>query len=383
VSVLSKFRDVFFRAVGRQPEQAQEAKPPQRDDEWIRVYPFQASAKPEEISLTKDGTLSAVLRFLTEVVLGAGWHFDGEDADAVAEVLPEVTDKPGFSEMLRACMLAMFSRFAVVEVIWQQRGEWWLPERYRLVPHDAVSMHISERGEVERVEVFTTAGIQELPLARAIIHRYKPSLAHPEGETLLDSIREDVHYKRRGDDALVKNVERFAAPFIVGRYPPGMSAEQKRELLDQLKKLQSASVAVLPEGVGVEVIEGRGVSSRFAMDAVSFFERRIARQVLGSVLAMFEAEFGTRAQAATHWQIIRYVAASYQSDIEATINEQLVQRVLRWNGLPDQVAFKLNEPDVLDRTNIARWVADLATAGVLDLEEDRQLIRRMFGFVEG
>jgi phage gp29-like protein len=368
--LLDRLRHVLF---------ATREKP--RKEEMLRVHPLPVSAASRDLSLVKDGTLYAVSHFLNEVCLGAGWHFEGDDAESNAEVLDAIVNREGFAEMLRANLNAMFTRFAVTEVVWGT-GSVWLPARYRVVPHASCRLNINDGGDVESVEVVTTAGIQQLPLVRAVVHRHRPSLDHPEGQSVLDSIGEDVGYKRRSDDALVKNVERFSAPFIIGRYPPGMSASQKQELLDQLKKLQSASVAVLPEGVGVEIIEAKGVSSKFAMDAVSFFERRIARQVLGSILAMFEAEFGTRAQATTHWQVIRYVVASYQADIEATINEQLVQRVLAWNGLPDRVVFKLNEPDLLDKTNIARWVADLASAGVLDMEQDRDLIRRIFGLEE-
>lgn len=373
--LIQKIREILF---------ARQEKPER--DEFLRVHPMPVSFHPREMSLLKDGTLYAVSHFLSEVCLGAGWHFEGEDAEQNAEVLAHLASRPGFSDMLRANLLALFSRFAVTEIIWQfapfRSVPLWLPIRYRVVPHHACTLHIAEDGNVERVEVSTTAGLQDLPLLRAVIHRNDPSLEHPEGQSVLDSIGEDVGFKRRSDDALIKNVERFSAPFIIGRYPPGMSASQKQELLDQLKKLQSASVAVLPDGVGVEIIEPKGVSSQFAMDATTFFERRIARQVLGSILAMFEAEFGTRAQATTHWQVIRYVVASYQSNIEAVINEQLLQRVLALNGLPNRVQFKLNEPDLLDKTNIARWVADLASAGVLDMEQDRDLIRRIFGLEE-
>lgn len=367
MKLLDRLRHVLFATPKKPSEQ-----------EVLRVHPLPVSAPPRELSLLKDGTLYAVSHFLTEVCLGAGWHFAGDDVEANAEVLTAIGERAGFSEMLRANLLAMFTRFAVTEIVWG-KGSTWLPARYRVVPHGSCMLHINDSGDVESVEVNTTAGVQQLPLNRAIVHRHRPSLDHPEGQSVLDSIGEDVGYKRRSDDALVKNVERFSAPFIIGRYPPGMSASQKQELLDQIKKLQSASVAVLPEGVGVEIIEAKGASSKFAMDAVAFFERRIARQVLGSILAMFEAEFGTRAQAATHWQVIRYVVSSYQSDIEATVNEQLIQPVLAWNGLPNRVTFKLNEPDLLDKTNIARWVADLASAGVLDMEQDRDIIRRIFG----
>ncbi len=368
--LIDRLRHVWFAA---------REKP--RKEETLRVQPLPLSASPRELSLAKDGTLYALSHFLTEVCLGAGWHFEGKDVEANAEVLDAIVSREGFAEMLRASLNARITRFTVTEIVWKP-GSVWLPARYRVVPHASCRLNINDVGDVESVEVVTTAGIQQLPMERAIVHRHHPSLDHPEGQSVLDSIGEDIGYKRRADDALVKNIERFSAPFIVVRYPPGMSAAQRQELFEQGKKMQSAWVAVVPDGVGVEIIEAKGVSSKFAMDSAAYLERRMARQLLGSILAMFEAEYGTRAQATTHWQVVRYVVSSYQADIEATINEQLVQRVLAWNGLPNRVVFKMNEPDLLDKNNIARWVADLASAGVLDVEQDRGIIRRIFGLEE-
>lgn len=348
------------------------------EEDILRIHPTQVTAPSSDRTLLRDASLYGVFNFLSEVCLGAGWRFEGEDAETNTEILQAIVSAEGFEELLRSLLWAMVTRFALAEIIWDTSTR-WVPAKYRMIPHSVAQLQINDRGDVEQISVVTTAGIQQLPSNRAILYRYRPTIEHPEGSSLLDSFREDISFKRRAEDTLMKNTERFGAPYIVLRYPPGMSDSQKRELLSQGMKLQSATIAALPEGIGVELIEPRGNIGQFAIDTVRFFERRIARGILGSILAMFESEFGTRAQAETHFQIIKYVVASRQADVESTISKQLVLPTLIYNGLPTQVVFKLNEPDLMDKESIARWVADLAQAGILDMETDRDLIRGLFG----
>jgi phage gp29-like protein len=111
---------------------------------------------------------------------------------------------------------------------------------------------------------------------------------------------------------------------------------------------------------------------------LKMYERRIARAVLGSVLAIFEAEFGTRAQAETHLEMLKKVISSYQKDIEGPVNAQLVKPVLRYNVGDADVVWHLNAPAFADLQKLGAWIADLAQAGVIDPVRDANSIRGMF-----
>ncbi len=354
-----------------------------RPEAALRVAPQElayTSTMTEE-RLLRDGTLYMIGNLVEQVCLGAGWRFTGQDSESgdVAKLCQQVTEADGFQEMLRHCMRAMFARFAVSEIVWVSSGGTWLPARFRPIARNAVRLKVGEDGAVSGVYVTTSAGTQPLPLLHAVVYRFNPTFASPMGSSLLDNLREDIDYKRKLDDVVVRGSERFGAPTVSLRYPPGTDASQVEELLRQGKRLQSASVAVLPDGVSVEFLEPRGQMSELSLETLRYFERRIARAVLGSVLGMFEAEFGTRAQASTHWEVTRYVIRGYQSGIEQAVTEQVFRRTLQLNGLPDDVRFELNEPDIVEKESMARWIADLAQAGIIDVDEDRDTIRRIFG----
>jgi phage gp29-like protein len=349
----------------------------------LRVAPQQRAGwgNTTDDRLLNDGTLYMISNLVEQVCLGAGWRFTGADAERedVRAVCDAISEAEGFHDMIRHCLRAMFARYAVSEIVWQSTNGLWLPLRFRTIPRRSVALDISDDGEVSRIEVSTTAGLQELPLLHAVVYRFNPTLANPLGSSLLDGLREDIEYKRKLDDVVVRSAERFGAPTVALRYPPGTDQSQVDELLRQGTRLQSASVAVLPDGVAVDFLEPRGQMSVLSLDTLRYFERRIARAILGSVLGMFEAEFGTRAQASTHWEVTRYVIRSYQSGIEQAITEQVVRRTLQLNGLPSEVQFFLNEPEIVDKEAMARWIADLAQAGIIDVDEDRDRIRQLFG----
>lgn len=344
----------------------------------LKVRPMGAVTVPRELQLLRDGTVYSILNFLSELSLGSGWHFEGEDVTENQDILEAVTHADGFTEMLRALFWAMATRFCAIEQVWTTQP-FWYPYRLRVLPPTATTLQIDENGDVQEIQVMTSAGTQSLPLSRAIYYRFRPTLEHPEGSSILETLQDDISFKRRADDTLVKNNERFGAPYIILRYPPGMSERQKQELLERGNLLQSASVAVIPEGVGVEIMEPSGKASAFALNSLSYLERRIARAVLGSILTMFESEYGTRAQAEVHFQVFKFIIASRQADIEDTVTSQLFERVLALNGRGMNCRFKLNEPQLMDRETTAKWVTNLTSVGIIDAEYDRDMVRRLFG----
>jgi phage gp29-like protein len=202
-----------------------------------------------------------------------------------------------------------------------------------------------------------------------------------------DHIREPVEYKRATDAAMISYAKRWGVPSIVGFYAPGQDKSAQAKFLAAIKSLQNAAAATLPikptkdSPDVLQLIEakGDGGSISAVMDMNKAFEKRIAGAVLGSILAVYESEYGTRAQAQTHLEVLKSVIEAAQAPLEEAINEQLVQPVLAYNrGLRD-VRFVLNAPNLNDLEKLGNMVADLAQAGLLDPAQDARVIRTMFG----
>lgn len=354
--------------------------------EQIRIAPQPwSTADITEQRLLKDDSVGAVARLFCDVVFGSGYRFVGDDAVRAEPITASIVRADGWQQTLRAITNVIFTRYAVVEIVWRASRGVWTPEALRVVPNTMAALDIDDNGRVSQVRVMSTGGMQTLPNENMILRRYNPTFEKPAGVSVFDDLSEVIQFKRRADLALIRYVERFSAPTVLGWYAPGTPKAQQQALLTALRELQSASVGTLPGPKGdtgnlIELIEAKAQGPiNLALDMLRMYERRIARGVLGSVLAVFESEFGTRAQAETHLEVLKAVVRSYQGDVEECINEQLLQPLLAYNIGEADVRFELIEPDFADREKVGRWVADLAQAGVIDLEADRDSIRGLFG----
>jgi len=360
------------------------------EGEQVRILPQPWSmADTTEAKLLKDDSVGAVARLFCDVVFGSGYRWVGDDAERLTDLTDEIMRADGWQQTLRALTNVVFTRYACIEIVWETSSGRWLPARLRHIPNSMCALDIDEYGGVTTVNVSTTGGLQPLPAENMIMHRNNPTFDKPSGMSVFDDLEEVIQMKRRADLALIRYVERYAAPTVIGWYAPGTSKAQQTALLTALKNLQSASVGTLPGpkgdvGNNIELLEASGGANSAigsAIEMLRMYERRIARGILGSVLAIFESEFGTRAQAETHLEVLKAVVRSQQGPVEEAINDQLVRPVLDYNVGDADLRFELIEPDFADREKVGRWVADLAQAGVVDLEADRDAIRGLFGLV--
>jgi len=364
------------------------AAPRPQVGEQVRITPQPwAIADIAEAKLLKDDSVGAVSRLFCDVIFGSGIRWIGDDAERLQDLTDEIERADGWQQCLRALTNSVFTRYACVEIVWQTHGSIWGPQRLRHIPNTMCALDIDEWGNVMSVKVSSTGGMQSLPAENMILCRNNPTFDKPQGISVFDDLEEVIQMKRRADLALIRYIERYAAPTVIGWYAPGTSKTQQSALLSALRDLQSASVGTLPgpkgdAGNNIELLEASGGANSAigsAIEMLRMYERRIARGVLGSVLAIFESEFGTRAQAETHLEVLKAVVRSHQGPVEEAINRQLVAPTLAYNVGDADLRFELVEPDFADREKVGRWVADLAQAGVIDLEADRDSIRGLFG----
>lgn len=381
------FKDVFgaIRDTLSGKKADEDAKPdPERRLQTI-PHPFSTPPLVESRMLNDDGVYAVYMLF-KQMLLGAGFTFEGDDAKGVSDITDAITAAPGFAQLLDSLAAAPFQRFTAAEIVWNTDNG-WLPEEYRVLPNESTSVDLNEYQKVDLVRVTTTAGLQELPTQNAVVFRYRHTFAHPMGTSFYDHLKEVIDYKRRTDTALVRYIERFAAPSIIGWYGQGMSAKDQRELFKALQTFQSASVGVLPgtqgkEGNSVQLLEaeGSGAGIGIAVQMLGNYERRIARAVLGAVLAMFESQYGTQAATTVHLDVLLAVIMGYQADIEEPVNKQVVTPTMTYNkGAGKDVRFKLKPPSFRDLAKLAQVIQDLAAAGFLDPETDAEQVRNLFG----
>lgn len=329
----------------------------------------------------QDDALRMTLNFLAEALLGAGWRVETDESRYV-ELAQRAFTAPGFAVALRSMVAAQIERYAVIEIVW---GRDFVPIAYRTFTPQEAALEFDPYGEVARIQISTVEGLQELPLERAIVYRYQPDLSNPAGRTRLEELAPLLDAKARVDDALVRIVERYSAPPLIGYHLPNLPAATVDALEQALRDLRSGAGALIGgvkgEQVSIETLDVKvdGYAPDLAMRLLENYERRIARLLLGSVLALFEAQYGTRAQAEVHASITRQILRGYQQDLEECIHEQLWTPLCYYQfGVLEPPRWQLNEPTIVQPDRAARWLSELIAVGVLDPETDRETIRQLF-----
>jgi hypothetical protein len=170
-------------------------------------------------------------------------------------------------------------------------------------------------------------------------------------------------------------------PTAIAKTPPSYTEEERRDLYDALVNLKDALVAVLPDQeTVVEFLEPRGTGMNLALEVMALLERLVARTLLGGVLAVYEAQYGTRAQAQVHWQVMQKLVGAIQQPIESALHEQLWARVCRYQlGREPVGVLELNELEQVTTSEILRNLADLVALGMVDPERDRSWLRSLLG----
>lgn len=335
-------------------------------------------------ALLQHPLTQAALHLLRELIVGNGLRLvptqpDTPIPDEEQALFAQVLMTDGLDTALRHLVQAYLIGVAAAEIVW---GEDYMPETIRAIPVSALQVGFDEGGQMQALRVATLAGVQELPLEHAILYVHNPSAVYPLGEPLI------VRYKRYLDayDATLRAlhlyVQRHGSPTTLAQLPPTYTEQEVQAVYEALAKLHDALVAVVPAApdTKIEYIEPRGTGMDLALQMLSLLERIFVRSLLGSILAVYEAQYGTRAQAQVHWEVMQRIIAGMQRPLERALDAQLWRRVASLHlprGATTQL--ELNEPTSVNREHALRSLADLVALGIINPATDRDWLRKIIG----
>jgi len=323
--------------------------------------------------------VQSVLHILRELVASGGARLVGDVPDEERELFAQLIRTRDFDLAVRHLAVAHVAGVSAVEILW---GEDYMPTGYRPVPPERIQLGLDEYGQITALKVVSNAGVQDLPLTHVI-------LVNASTAWHLYGVRElPIHalakYLQAYDRALRSvdlYLQRHAVPTAIAKTPPSYTEEERRDLYDALANLKDALVAVLPDQeTVVEFLEPRGTGMNLALEVMALLERLVARTLLGGVLAVYEAQYGTRAQAQVHWQVMQKLVSAIQQPIESALHEQLWSRVCQYQlGREPIGTLELNELEQVASSEILRNLADLVALGMVDPERDRSWLRGLLG----
>ncbi len=294
--------------------------------------------------------------------------------------------------------------FSVTEIIWDQSGRQWLPERLLWRdPHWFMFDWIS--GEQILVRTLRTEGppIAVYPYSEAATVApgacVSPALVGIQPATaLLYAFKFVTHIARakaglpiRGGLAraagwsyLFKSyalkdwaafAEVYGQPLRVGKYGPGATEEDKQALLSAVANIGTDAAAIIPDSMLIEFTEAKtaAASAELYERFCQYLDAQVSKAVLGQTLTTeVPRGSGSRAAAQVHDQVRRDILASDAKRLAATLNRDLVRPIVDLNYGPQRhyPRLTLNLTDDVDLRDYAAIVAEMADRGLRVAQND-------------
>ena len=322
----------------------------------------------------------STLHILRELCVGSGLRLVPVATDTVPDAERMLYDRLVMLDTLDLALRhladASLLGASAVEIVW---GEDYFPLLLRPIPAGAYRIGLDASSMPTEIEVQTGAGLQTLPVEHVLIYISNPDLQYPAGRPIVQQYKRYLDAYDSALRALQLYVQRHGAPTVFAQLPSIYTDEEVSKVYDALTKMQDALVGVIPASADakIEFLEPEGTGMTLSLQLLELLERLFVRSVLGSVLAVYEAQYGTRAQAQVHWDVMRRLIEGMQRPLERAINRQLWQRVVGLHLGAPQSRLELNEPSLIPRESVLRNLGDLTALGIIDPQADRDWLRAM------
>lgn len=256
------------------PRQASRYADSWRDDsDALRIY--RDTLRDERCQAALDQRLDAAISRPWSVEPGGDEARDKAAADDLAAQLKAID----FDAVCRQLLHGVWYGYAIAEAIWSRAESRIVlaelivrsPDRFRWSP----------MGEPLLRTEHNPLG-EELPPGKfVVLARPGEHGDLPHGRGLARWCFWPVWLKRHGLKFWSIALEKFGAPSVVGKYPPGASQAQKDELLDLVHAFATSLGVALPEGQDIEIVESARRAGGDFEQFVGYLDRTVTTTILG------------------------------------------------------------------------------------------------------
>lgn len=312
--------------------------------------------RDDQVAATFAQRRLAVVSRATEVEPASQSRADRRAAELVRATIDRLAWDTITEQMLHARLFGL----AIAEVI-------WAPERGQLVVQD-IRVRDAERF------AFASDGALLLRTSRRPDGERMPDkkfwicsvgAAHhdePYGRGLAHALWWPVWLKRQGARYWAIFLEKFGAPTALGRFPVGTDAAERDRLLQAIQAIQTDAGVILPEGMGIELLEASRAGSAGYEQWLAYWDRAIAKVVLGQTMTTEDGS--SLSQARVHQDVRREIVQADADLICQSAAASWITWLVELNlpgATPPRIWRDLSEPEDLEAR--ARRDATLASIG--------------------
>lgn len=322
-----------------------------------------------------------------------------DDADAkgkeAADFIEHNLQQINFQSLLWEALSAFEFGFSTGELLWEIKGGYPSNDvpRLRLKTikfRDPEYMYIEvdKHGNLEQFVQRPSQGPElkqiDLPPEKVFHYAYQRQFSNHYGMSDLRSAYRAWWSKKYITQFWNVFLERFGAPLMLMKYPPGSSAELKGKLQDIMNGLSSKTDVLVPEGVVVELIEATRAGQAKYDEALTHYDVRIATSLLiPALLGMgVDTKRGSDSQSRLHLRTLMKVIQFIGNELAAEVNEKIVKPLCdaNFDGLKEYPTFVFQDYGEFEAFEITDAFKELFAAGLVTPDQaDVNFLRSILG----
>lgn len=379
-----------------------------------------------------DPVVGAMLHAIEMVVRSVDWSVDPadpndaraiEEAQFVSSCLNDMSTS--WDDTLASILTFLVYGFSYHEIVYKYRrgytDDMTTRSKYndgrvgwRKLPirsQDTVqSWDIDENGGIRgmyQMNPFASdKGVVYLPIEKCLLFRTTTKMNNPQGRSILRNAFVPWYYKRRIQEIEAIGIERDLAGMPVAYVPPQLlsntATSDEKAALSAIKQIVRNIKRDEQEGIvfplaydpdtkqpayDLRLLSTGGRRQFDTNQIVTRYDQRITMTVLADFLMIGHEGIGSQALSVSKIELFLTSLNAYLSNISETFNSYAIPRLMRLNGVPEELSPYLNysPPKNVDLDGVSKFVTALAQAGApLFPDEDLEnYLRGLAGLPQG
>lgn len=286
---------------------------------------------------------------------------DGKEE--IADAVKKLVNASEFSGLVSDLLDGIAKGYACVEPVWELNANAWTVARYKRRDPRFYQFD-TKTGEVLRIrEDGKTEGVA-IPPYSTVVHIPKIKSGLPVRGGLARTVMWSFLLKSFTLQDWAAFLEVFGMPLRVGKYDDQAGPDEKRTLLRAVRDLGTDAAAIIPRNMEVEFIEAKGGQGNAVFGAMAdYLDKQISKAVIGQTMTTDDGS--SLAQASVHEEVKIDIRKSDAREMQATLQQQLIEPFVAFNFGVEAVAPQLVLPveDPEDVNAFADAVSKLVPVG--------------------
>ena len=249
-------------------------------------------------------------------------------------------------------------------------------------------------------------GLVYLPIEKCLLFRTTTKMNNPQGRSILRNAFVPWYYKRRIQEIEAIGIERDLAGMPVAYVPPQLlsnnATSEEKAALTAIKQIVRNIKRDEQEGIvfplaydpdtkqpayDLKLLSTGGRRQFDTNQIVTRYDQRITMTVLADFLMIGHEGIGSQALSVSKIELFLTSLNAYLSNISETFNSYAIPRLMRLNGVPEELSPYLtySPPKNVDLDGLGKFLTSMAQAGapLFPDEELENFLRTMAGLPQG